>query len=450
VRLVVIASVCAACSLHDGVPAPETIRESEDSTSFCSEADARLDVLFVIGDAPSMAYEASTLAQSMNGIATYLAGRHEQRFELRVAVTTTSTCDGAGGEFVTTSCRERLGDFVAAKAPNGRTQDVSDVACTDVCAHESIAREPSLVEGSTTPEVRPWLQLGRYDNLASAGDGADEMTCMVPVGVSGCATETPMAAMQAALARVRDPDDPQYGFLRSDASLLVVIVADGEDVDGDASSSIEVLKEIQTQKRSIDPDLDVRVSVVGGVGTGYENGSSDAVDGCTIADEVTPPTPGLVELAAAFADPGERNAASACGNDYTVVLEPFAEPIRDQLKPLCVPVCLADGDPSTPELDPVCHARRTEIVGDAGVIEVIEEPLHPCVPDTSLDLLPPPGELRCVHLLHGDVIDAACTSEGWNAELRVASIAPRLPAGETCIEVTCRVSLTPEVDCPDL
>src|SRR5690606_14410266 len=53
--------------------------------------------------------------------------------------------------------------------------------------------------------------------------------CMVPQGISGCGFEQPLESMALALSRAADPSEPEYGFLRADASLLVLFVTDEVD-----------------------------------------------------------------------------------------------------------------------------------------------------------------------------------------------------------------------------
>ncbi|MBL8605374.1 MAG: hypothetical protein JNK72_25810 [Myxococcales bacterium] len=63
---------------------------------------------------------------------------------------------------------------------------------------------------------------------------ADEVRCMAYLGVFGCGLEQPLEATYRAL-RVHDPgmrrdaNDPNFGFLRPDASLLIVVVTDDDD-----------------------------------------------------------------------------------------------------------------------------------------------------------------------------------------------------------------------------
>jgi len=148
---------------------------------------------------------------------------------------------------------------------------------------------------------------------------------------------------------------------------------------------------------------------------------------------------------------GSRNVFSSCYEDYTVAMLPIAAVILDPpIVPRCLPFCLADADPSTPELDPSCHAARSEIVGDAGVVEMLEEPLPPCLPDGAGSRIPPPGAVRCLDIVGDEELDGYCVERGWNAEARLLSVAPSSPSGDVCIEVTCAVSLTPELDCSGL
>jgi hypothetical protein len=368
-----------------------------------------------------------------------------------VAVTTTSTCMGDAGTFVSTTCRERLDDFVVEESVDGPAADVRAAACTDVCPLDAMALEPSRVVGSSALQPRPWLQHGRFGNLPNGVDLSDAIACTVPVGISGCTHETPLLALQAALARARDPGDPQHGFLRHDASLFVVIVADEDETDAEVPSYVEMMRAIEAEKREMGSDARVIAALVGGVPRGYENGGLEPDAGCTWLDDLTAPMPNLVQFAVALSEEEPANLYSSCNEDYSIAMSPISDVVRDPpYRPNCLPFCLADGDPSTPALDPSCHATRTEIIGDAGIIEMLEEPLPPCLPDGAGSWLPPPGAMHCLDVIGDDALDHSCRENGWNAEARLVSVEPITPSGQVCVEVTCEVSLIPELDCPNL
>src|SRR5690606_16696878 len=60
-------------------------------------------------------------------------------------------------------------------------------------------------------------------------DVADALRCAVPMGVNGCGFESQLESSYLALARAQLNTEASYGFLRSDASLLVLILSDEID-----------------------------------------------------------------------------------------------------------------------------------------------------------------------------------------------------------------------------
>lgn len=195
-----------------------------------------LDVLFVIDDSADMA-----LAQ-----ARLVAARLTQRLDAfgcpldyRIAFTTTDMgnpwCDpttAEDGRFVASSCRGRLASDTstgwAAKV------DANAIACTDACRldpDELDARmRPTTTHIDATARVRPWLEnVDGQTNLPEDVSMLDAFACFAPQGVGGCGFESPLAAMEMALERARTPGAPEYGFLRPQAMLLVVMVTTETD-----------------------------------------------------------------------------------------------------------------------------------------------------------------------------------------------------------------------------
>jgi hypothetical protein len=53
--------------------------------------------------------------------------------------------------------------------------------------------------------------------------------CIASQGAGGCRFESPLEAMYQALQRMLRPGEPEYGFLRPDAQLMIVFITDGTD-----------------------------------------------------------------------------------------------------------------------------------------------------------------------------------------------------------------------------
>lgn len=192
---------------------------------------AKIDILFVMDNSGSMGEEQAALAASIDGLVGGLEA--VEGISYRIGVTTTdmgnlwcgSTSPEDGG-LVASSCRGRVGQFVFGGIPPA---DVTDVACTDICDLEALPITPTLVAGEVLPRERPWIEGGNgVTNLQGVGVG-DALRCMLPQGVAGCGFEQPLAAVSRAIERSQTPGDPNFGFLRADAHLAIIVVTDETD-----------------------------------------------------------------------------------------------------------------------------------------------------------------------------------------------------------------------------
>ncbi len=190
-----------------------------------------VDVLFVIDNSGSMAEEQSRLAAAADALMSALAGR-----DVRMAFTTTDVgnprCPAAAytpeaGRFVLSSCLDRvnLGEFVF------NSTDFAS-ACTNRCALDdgSLPITPTSTASDPTMMPRPWIEsIGGSTNLPDGVTLAQAFQCFAPQGVAGCGFESPLEAVRLALGRMTMPDQREYGFLRDEADLLIVIVTDEMD-----------------------------------------------------------------------------------------------------------------------------------------------------------------------------------------------------------------------------
>jgi hypothetical protein len=194
-----------------------------------------VDVLFVVDNSGTMGPGQVALTQAMD---SFVARLDNEGLDYRIAITTTDvgnpwcgTTSPEAGNFVATSCRSRLAEFVF----NGAVVvDVSDEACLDVCPHDAIAIQPSTTDLDPTPLPRPWIErIDGVTNLPAGVTPAEALRCLVPQGIAGCGFESPLEAMRRALLRAMSADQPNYGFMRSGAELLVVLVSDEIDCSYD-------------------------------------------------------------------------------------------------------------------------------------------------------------------------------------------------------------------------
>lgn len=203
---------------------------------------AGVDILFIVDNSGSMAEEQQRLAAAITALVDPLVGSGR---DLRIAVTTTDagnprcpTSTPEGGAFQTASCRARVADGEWTFLD----QDLS-AACLGVCDQEALVFTPTTTADDPVAKVRPWLE---WDGVAGNVEGspAQALACMLPQGVAGCGFEAPLEAMLRALERTQAPGDPQFGFLRDDADLLVVLVTD----EADCSANPEFTDIFTTEK----------------------------------------------------------------------------------------------------------------------------------------------------------------------------------------------------------
>lgn len=190
-------------------------------------AERPLDILFVVDNSGSMSEEQSRLAKSA---AALLAAAGDR--DLRVGITTTDVgnprCPNAvttpeAGAFSTASCRER----VAAGEFAFNTEDFSS-ACLERCSHDTLTIAPTITAEDPVAKPRPWFE--RTAGVANVDVPLVEaIACSMPQGVAGCGFESPLEAMWLATARARTEGEAQFGFLRPEADLMVVILTDEMD-----------------------------------------------------------------------------------------------------------------------------------------------------------------------------------------------------------------------------
>lgn len=189
----------------------------------CVERD-KLDILMVVEDSQAMADSPQSAARAAKALLAFFdeVGEHDYRIAFVGTSVPGSQCSarpGDNGELRSTSCQARLGDFADPVA-----------GCTDLCAHPSLGFTPTAVADQDGAAVRPWIEsITGVTNLADGVAPADAAACLAPQGTSGCAFASPLAAMERALARTLDAEDPAYGFLRADAQLVVAFLSDTPD-----------------------------------------------------------------------------------------------------------------------------------------------------------------------------------------------------------------------------
>jgi hypothetical protein len=211
----------------EGEPEPEPGPHDGDACA------AALDILVVVDNSGSMGEFQRHITDSFPLL---IDGLDQAGVDWRLAITTTDNgnpwCPAPQttpefGNFVLSPCTTRTGDFLF-----GVDVDLQDYACNDICNLDPQDLEvlPTVTESDPLAKPRPWLQreAGQL-NIPASTDVGDAIRCLLPQGVNGCGFEQPLESMRLALARTTDPGQAQAGFLRDEASLLVLLVTDEAD-----------------------------------------------------------------------------------------------------------------------------------------------------------------------------------------------------------------------------
>lgn len=174
-------------------------------------------VLFVVDDGPGSAHAQDRLIAALPAL---VDGASRRGTRLRVAATSASVarpgCDSRAfarsGRFASTSCLDRLGDFVADDGTN------DSWVCWTNC---SLTTDELPID----PE-RPWIDL---DAFADPAEAAAVLACVVPQGTSGCSRGSPLYAAWLAMLRAAREDEPEFGAFAETLQAQIVVVTDGMD-----------------------------------------------------------------------------------------------------------------------------------------------------------------------------------------------------------------------------
>lgn len=222
------------------------------------------------------------------------------------------------------------------------------------------------------------------------------------------------------------------------------------------SRYVDLLERLDDQKRAIYPPVDVLVSIVSGVNADgsvtYQDSTGDPAfqqefgigPGCESTFGRAAPPVRLRALAEALQQDTNRNAFTVCGDDYAEALEAIAARTLGQVQPACMPGCVADTDPSTPDvLDPSCTVVQM-VPRDHSFYDSVTIPR--CDADATL----PDGHDVCYVPLMGDERSEYCIDSGSNLEFQLVRREGVEPPAGTLIQAQCALSACAATDCPDL
>jgi len=198
--LLVIPALVAAsgCASHDlSNQDPQSCAEGRTSVPLSVNRD--LDLLFVIDDSGSMEDEQVSLANNFHRFVDVLENIEGGLPNIHIGVVST---DVGAGPYDIAGCDGSGDDGRLLASAHGNCQPPGDAFISDI----------ALADGS---RVRNYT-----------GDLADTFACIAQLGSSGCGFEQPLEAMKRALDGSNREND---GFLRDDATLMVVIISDEDD-----------------------------------------------------------------------------------------------------------------------------------------------------------------------------------------------------------------------------
>jgi hypothetical protein len=257
--------------------------------------------------------------------------------------------------------------------------------------------------------------------------------------------------------------------LEMDQCSSVNLDVDGNETENEDAMALYPLskyttfvQQLEDDKKTINPSQEVIVSAIAGVPENFPDigvlsyaEGPDATNpdsfqakfgigqGCSsqVAEAVPPVR--LKEFAEGFlVSEDDNNLFSVCSTSYEEALLSIANSIRDQLKPACMPECVADTDAVEEGLQPLCTLTQTSNDGSGTVEDNIPE----CGGDGSI----PDGADVCFVSLTGDQRDPACVEAGWNLEFRIVRREGVPAPGGAQVAATCQLSQSTVVDCPDL
>ena len=192
-----------------------------------------VDILFVIDNSGSMAEEQALLSANFKAFIDVLE-RDNVKANYRIGITTTDSgnprCPNTspeGGRLGLSSCVDRAADQEFAY----NDEDFS-FACSDYCTKDDseIKIRPTTTELDDEARPRTWLQsINGETNVEGVDSMVEAFQCFGPQGVAGCGIESHLESMYKALAASSDRNSSNYGFLREQALLSVVVISDETD-----------------------------------------------------------------------------------------------------------------------------------------------------------------------------------------------------------------------------
>jgi len=209
---------------------------------------SKVDILFVIDDSGSMAEEQTNLAQNFPGFIDLLEAyrtTNGTQLDYRVGITSTSR---ANFTYVATMTQKMGGSQCTPGSTCSNPANTCEcvaLGCTE-CTEDCPANCFCEPAGTTAPVTstcngedgaliaptgytEPWIQ-GPGDHVSGAFSETAQL------GTGGCGNEMPLYAAEHALSQgyMSAPTGPNFGFLRQNSLLMLIILTDEDDCSTDA------------------------------------------------------------------------------------------------------------------------------------------------------------------------------------------------------------------------
>lgn len=195
-----------ACTSHRLVPSPSQ-RSGVEQRRITERVTAKLDLLFVVDNSLSMEPLQTKMLARLPDFMEVLQNAPGGLPDLHVAVVSTSMGSGAATNVARCELSQD-GKFHFAARP---ARDATTCPVPMNGAH--------------------FIRVGANgSNIGAPSNIATVFQCIAFLGDQGCGFEQPLESMMRALQKAGDPNDPDNaGFLRPDASLAIVIIANEDD-----------------------------------------------------------------------------------------------------------------------------------------------------------------------------------------------------------------------------
>lgn len=201
----------------------------------CEAGNCTIDIVVVVDNSANTAGAQEALALGMIELEAQLRGMGA---DFQVMFTTTDfgnpLCtafepegyDPSRGEPVSTACTDRLSDFTGLGGAES-----AETSCTNVCPEAIGPIEDPFVASDGLNQNVP--ELTKAVDIDGDGEPENEvaraMACLAPMGINGCAYESPLENMLQALNPGAAWNQGARPFLRPDSALGIVLLTDEFD-----------------------------------------------------------------------------------------------------------------------------------------------------------------------------------------------------------------------------